>query len=294
MKDFAGRVAVITGGGSGIGAALAWRFARAGMKIVLADVDLAGAERMRDALIAEGHAALAVRCNVADAADVDKLADAAWQAYGAVHLLCNNAGIVPAGRHRAIWEYPDEDWRWSLDVNLMGVVHGIRSFIPRMLEQGLEGHVLTTASVAGLISSSGSGVYSAAKFAAVRVTEALYGSLTERGAPIGVTCLCPGLVNTKIYQSERSRPSDLRPADGPAAETPELQAIADQLYANAISPEAVADMAFEAITKNQLYLLTTDQFDGEIRERADAILERRNPKFASLLELSKRDAGMKG
>jgi len=294
MQDFQGRVAVITGGGSGIGAAMAWRFARAGMRIVLADVDLAAAEHTRDALAAVGHTALAVRTNVAAASDVEALAETAWQAYGAVHLLCNNAGIVPSGRHRPVWEYPLEDWRWSLDVNLMGVVHGIRSFVPRMLAQGTEGHVLTTASVAGLISGSGSAVYSAAKFAAVRVTEALYGSLLERGAPIGVTCLCPGLVNTRIYQSERNRPSKLRPSDGPAAEAPELQAIADQLYANALSPEAVAQQAYEAIKKNQLYLLTTTQFDGEIHERADAILARRNPIFASLLGLSKRDIGMKG
>lgn len=290
MQNLSGRVAVITGAGSGIGAAMARRFARSGMKIVVSDIDAAAAEATRASLCASGHDAIAVRTDVANAADVDALADAAYQHFGAVHLLCNNAGIVPSGRQRMIWEYPLEDWKWALDVNLMGVVHGIRSFVPRMLAHGTEGHVVTTASVAGLVSSSGSVVYSAAKQAAVRATEALYAGLQERGAPIGVTLLCPGLVNTRIYQSERGRPGDLRPAGGVAEETPELQAIAARLYESAISPDQVADMVHQAIFDNRLYLLTSDKFDDAIRDRTEAILSRRNPTFPSLVELSKSDA----
>lgn len=289
MRNFEGRVAVITGGGSGIGEAMAWRFAKAGMKIVIADVDAAAAGRVQAALAAEGHEAIAVRTDVASAADVQALADTAWQTYGSVDLLCNNAGVVPSGRFRPVWEYPIEDWKWALDVNLMGVVHGLHSFIPRMLAQGTEGHVVTTASVAGLISGAYSAVYSAAKHAAVRATEALYAALREREAPIGVTVLCPGLVNTRIYQSERNRPDDLRPAGGAASETPELQAIAAQLYTGAISPAQVADQVFDAVCNDQLYLLTSTNFDEAIRDRTDAVLARRNPDFASLLELSKRD-----
>lgn len=289
MKHLSGRVAVITGAGSGIGAAMARRFARAGMNTVVSDIDPAAAEATRAALVAEGHEAIAVRTDVADPTAVEALAEAAWKHFGAVHLLCNNAGIVPSGRQRAIWEYPLEDWKWALDVNLMGVVHGIRSFVPRMLEQGSEGHVLTTASVAGLLSGSGSVVYGAAKQAAVRATEALYAALQERGAPIGVTLLCPGLVNTRIYQSERSRPGDLRPVTGAAEETPELQAIAARLYGGALSPEAVAEQAHEAVLENRLYVLTSDVFDAAIRDRMQAILERRNPVFPSLVELSRRD-----
>lgn len=289
MRNFEGKVAVITGGGSGIGEAMAWRFAKAGMKIVIADVDAAAAGRVQAALAAEGHEAIAVRTDVASAADVQALADTAWQTYGSVDLLCNNAGVVPSGRFRPVWEYPIEDWKWALDVNLMGVVHGLHSFIPRMLAQGTEGHVVTTASVAGLISGAYSAVYSAAKHAAVRATEALYAALREREAPIGVTVLCPGLVNTRIYQSERNRPDDLRPAGGAASETPELQAIAAQLYTGAISPAQVADQVFDAVRNDQLYLLTSTNFDEAIRDRTEAVLARRNPDFASLLELSKRD-----
>lgn len=290
MQSLSGRVAVITGAASGIGAAMAWRFARSGMKIVVSDLDGAAAAATRDALAAAGHDAIAVRTDVASPADVEALAELAYEKYGAVHLLCNNAGVVPGGRHRAVWEYPLEDWKWSLDVNLLGVVHGIRSFIPRMLAQNVEGHVITTASVAGLVSGSGSVVYSAAKHAVVRTTEALYAGLRERSAPIGVTVLCPGLVNTRIYESERNRPAELRTAGGPAEEAPELKAIAEHLYSSAISPEEVAELAHRGVLDNQLYVLTTDSFDAAVRDRFEAILERRNPDFASLLELSSREA----
>jgi NAD(P)-dependent dehydrogenase (short-subunit alcohol dehydrogenase family) len=289
MKNLSGRVAVITGAGSGMGAAMARRFARSGMKIVVSDIDAVAAETTRADLCEAGHTAIAVRTDVANPAEVEALAEAAYEHFGSVHLLCNNAGIVPSGRQRTIWEYPLEDWQWSLGVNLMGVVHGIRSFVPRMLAQGDEGHVVTTASVAGLVSSSGSVAYGIAKEAAIRATEALYAALQERGAPIGVTLLCPGLVNTSIYRSERNRPVDLRPAAGTAEETPELRAIADHLYGNAISPDEVADMVHQAVLDDQFYLLTTDKFDTPIRDRMEAILARRNPRFPSLVELSKTD-----
>lgn len=291
MQKLAGRVAVITGAASGIGAAMAWRFARAGMKVVAADVDEAALAAVCAELVDAGHTIVGVGTDVACAADVETLAERAYAAFGAVHLLCNNAGVVPSGRYRAVWEFPLEDWRWALDVNLYGVIHGLRSFIPRMLEAGDEGHIVTTASVAGLISGSGSAVYSAAKHAAVRVTEALYASLRERGAPIGVSLLLPGLVNTRIYESERNRPGDLCPADGPAPETEELQAIAASLYAGAMSPGEVAEIACQAVLNERLYVLTTDSFDDAIRERMEAILERRDPLFTPLLTLSRRDVG---
>ena len=289
MREFQDRVAVVTGGGSGIGAALCRRWASAGMKVVVADIDLAAAERVRDALDASGRMAIAARVDVSNASEVEQLALLAYRSYGSVDVLCNNAGVVPSGRYRPVWEYPLEDWQWALDVNLMGVVHGLRSFVPRMLEQNRPAHIVNTASVAGLISGSGSPVYSAAKHAAVRVTEALYASLRERNAPIGVTLLCPGLVNTRIYESERNRPDHLQPASGAAAETPELQSVAAELYAHALSPEAVAEQVFEAVQAQRLYQLTSDRFDDAIRDRADALLARRNPEFPGLLDLSLRD-----
>jgi NAD(P)-dependent dehydrogenase (short-subunit alcohol dehydrogenase family) len=289
MREFQDRAAVVTGGGSGIGTALCWRWAKAGMKVVVADIDLAAAERVRAALEAAGHGAIAAKVDVSQAAEVEQLAVLACHTYGSVALLCNNAGIVPSGRYRPVWEYPLEDWQWAFDVNLMGVVHGIRSFVPRMLAQNTPAHIVNTASVAGLVSGSGSPVYSASKHAVVRVTEALYASLQEQGAPIGVTLLCPGLVNTRIYESERNRPDNLRPATGAAAETPELQAVAAQLYAHALSPEAVAEQVFDAVQAQRLYQITSDQYDGVIREHVDALLARRNPVFPSLLDLSLRD-----
>lgn len=289
MRDWTNKIAVITGAGSGMGAAMARRFAGEGMKIVVADIDLAAAESTVADVVAAGGEAIAVRADVSSQDEVQAMADRAWDHFGAVHVLVNNAGIVPSGRYRQIWDFPLEDWRWSFDVNLMGVVHGIRSFIPRMIAEGVDGHVVTTASIAGLISGSGSPVYSAAKHAAVRATEALYASLKDMNSPIGVTLLCPGLVNTNIYRSERNRPDQLRPDQGIAEETPELQAIADSLYRSAISPEAVADMVFDAMQRRQFYLLTSDKYDPQVRERAEAMLERRNPEFESLLALSKVD-----
>ncbi|GJI90446.1 SDR family NAD(P)-dependent oxidoreductase [Duganella hordei] len=288
MRNFENKVAVITGAGSGIGAALAWRFAREGMRIVVSDIDEAAANATAAALAEAGHTALATRTDVADALQVEALAALAYQAFGAVDMLFNNAGIVPAGRLRPVWEYPPEDWQWSIDVNLMGVVHGIRSFVPRMLAQGTEGHVVTTASVAGLISGSASVPYAAAKHGAVLATEALYAALRERDAPIGVTLLCPGLVNTRIYHSERNRPEQLQPRGGAAAETPELHAMAPAMYAGALTPDQVAEQVFDAVWNKQLYALTSANFDDAIRERTEAILERRNPVFARLLDLSRK------
>lgn len=288
MKDFSGKTAVITGAGSGIGAALAGLAAAQGMNLVLADINLPDLEAVAATL---GGAPVALaRTDVADPASVQALADMAWDRFGGVDLLCNNAGVVPGGRHRLVWDYPLEDWRWAFGVNVEGVVNGIRSFIPRMIADGRPGHVLNTASVAGFVSGAGSAVYGSSKHAVVRITEALYAGLRDEGAPIGVTMLCPGLVATRIYDAERSRPDSLWPEHGRAQESQELQDIADNLYRNAISPEVVAEQAFAGIREDKLYVFTSDGFDTPIAERTQAILSRTNPQFASLLSLSKSDA----
>lgn len=290
MIDWRDKVAVVTGGGSGIGEAMAHRFAREGMMLIVADIDMEAAGRVAAAIEATGGTALAARADVARQEDLDALAELAWGRFGSADLVCANAGVVPAGRYRPVWDYPLEDWKWSLDVNLMGVVHTIRAFIPRLIEQATPGHFVTTASIAGLVSGSGSSVYSTAKHGAVRVTEALYASLREMDLPIGVTLLCPGLVNTRIYQSERARPSELQPQAGIARETPELQAVADELYRNALSPEVVADQLFDAIQDGRLYAITSDNYDRAIRDRAEAVLSRSNPEFPGLLALTKADS----
>lgn len=291
--DWRNKVAVVTGGGSGIGEAMVHRFAREGMKLMIADIDLEAAGKVAVAVQAAGGEALAARTDVSRQEDLNALADLVWSHFGSADLVCANAGVVPAGRYRPVWDYPLEDWKWALDVNLMGVVHSIRAFIPRMIQQATQGHFVTTASVAGLVSGSGSPVYSMSKHGAVRVTEALYASLKERGLPIGVTLLCPGLVNTRIYQSERNRPDALMPSAGVADETPELQSIADELYRSALSPEAVADQLFDAIQQGKFYAITSSNFDAAIRDRAGAILSRGNPEFSGLLELSNADSPIK-
>lgn len=288
MKNFKGKVAVITGAGSGIGLAMAQLFARAGMKLVLADVQadaLRAAERgLRDA----GADVLAQRTDVSRLASVRRLADKAAQRFGNVHLLCNNAGVVPPERHRPIWETSLHDWKWSLDVNLWGVVHGIHCFLPAMLAHGEKGHVVNTASIAGLMSGSGSGAYSVAKHGVVRLTEGVYASLRECKSKIGTTVLCPGVVATGIFNSERNRPgsSGADKAQSNAA----YHKVAQDLYKTAMQPAVVAEQLLQAVRQQQLYAITTTAFDDAIRERMDAILQRRNPKFPDLLTLSRRDS----
>ena len=290
MKDFAGKTAVITGAGSGIGAALADLAASEGMNLVLADINLGDLETVAGRMPAA--TTVIQRADVADADAVQALADLAWDRFGEVSLLCNNAGVVPGGRHRNVWEFTVEDWRWAFGVNVDGVVNGIRSFVPRMLAEGRPGHVLNTASVAGFVSGAGSAVYGASKHAVVRLTEALYAGLRDAQAPIGVTMLCPGLVATRIYDAERSRPDHLRSGAGKPEEAEALQSIADDLYRSAPSADHVAAQAFDGIRNDRFYVFTSDRFDAPIRSRTDAILARRNPEFESLLSLSKGDAGL--
>lgn len=290
ISDFSGKTAVITGAGSGIGAALARRAAAEGMNVVLADIRFEDAAKV-EADLGDGRA-LAVRTDVSDAASVASLADLAWDRFGSVDLLCNNAGIVPGGRHRKVWEYSLGDWQWSLGVNLYGVVHGMRAFVPRMIAAGRPGHILNTASVAGVVSGSGSACYGASKHAVVRATEALYAGLKEVGAPIGVTMLCPGLVATGIYDAERHRPDAFADGDGPLQESADLEAIRDELYRHATTPEEAADIAFAAIIENRFYAFTTTSFDPAIRQRADDILARANPNFEDIVAMSRRDAGL--
>ena len=290
MRDFDGRTAVITGAGSGIGAALAHRAAAEGMNVVLADIQLGDAESVAAQLPA--GRTLVVHCDVSDEASIVALADAAYARFGTVDLLCNNAGIVPGGRHRRVWEYTPGDWEWSISVNLYGVLHGLRTFVPRMIAQGTPAHILNTASVAGFVSGSGSACYGAAKHAMVRASEALYAGLREEDAPIGVTLLCPGLVRTRIYEAERLRPAAFADAATAQGESAELEAMRDELYRNATTPDQAADMAFQGIIDDTLYVFTTAAFDPAVAARAEAILARQNPSFESIVAMSRKDAGL--
>jgi len=290
MRDFQDKCAVITGAGSGIGAALARRAAREGMNVVLADVSVGEAQAVAEAIGTDRT--LVVSCDVSDAASVEALADAAIARFGAVDLLCNNAGIVPGGRHRMVWEYTNADWEWSIGVNLYGVVNGMRSFVPRMIAAGRPAHIMNTASVAGFVSGSGSACYGASKHAVVRATEALYAGLQEVGAPIGVSMLVPGLVRTQIYDAERLRPDRLANAGGPPKENAALEAMREELYRNATTAEEAADMAFEGIIDDRFYVFTTTSFDDAIAQRANDIAARAEPHFESIVAMSRKDAGL--
>ena len=282
MKTFTGRVAVITGGASGIGRAMAERFAAAGMKIVMADIESGALKKAAAEMRAAGHDVLPVRTDVTRAASVEALARKTLDHFGAIHVVCNNAGVYPQHRTVPVWEAPLDDWKWAMDVNVWGVVHGIRSFVPRMLERGEEGHIVNTASLAGMISGAGSTVYGTTKHAVVRLTEGLYDGLRERRARIGVSMVCPGMVDTGIFNSERNR-KNARPVAASERLDPALLRLA-------MSPTEVAEQVFTAIRRNQFYVITTGAFDDAIKGRMNAILERRNPKFPSIKTMSRRNS----
>jgi NAD(P)-dependent dehydrogenase (short-subunit alcohol dehydrogenase family) len=273
MRDVEGKVAVVTGAASGIGLAMATRFAEAGMSVVLADVEreaLAAAER---AVGATGGRVLAVPTDVSRGEEVAALAARVVDEFGGVHLLCNNAGVSVAG---PIWEHTVADWEWVLGVNLWGVIHGVRTFVPIMLERGEEGHVVNTASVAGLTSFPMLGVYNVTKHAVVTLSETLARDLEMAGARVKVSVLCPGFVRTQILDSDRNRPASL-----PATERPrpaEAEEAIRQVIAAGMPPAEVAGKVLEAVRAEQFYVLTHPDFRAQIRERFDDLLENRTPR----------------
>jgi NAD(P)-dependent dehydrogenase (short-subunit alcohol dehydrogenase family) len=264
--DFEGKVAVITGGGGGIGFGLAEIAARRGMKVALADVEapvLATAEqRLRDA----GATTLAVQTDVSSAASVDALAERVFDEWGAVDLLCNNAGVNVIVT-RPIWELSRGDWEWVIGVNQWGLINGIQSFLPRMLEQGTEGHILNTSSAAGVIAGPGLAAYKASKHASLAISETLFHDLRTAGSPIGVSVFCPDVVKTGLRQAARNRPEHLR---DDAAKTPEEAAAEERLQASpGLSPNEAAELAWKGMESGQLYIFTGTWTLGAARERME-------------------------
>lgn len=281
IDDLRGRVAVVTGAASGIGLALAERFAAAGMKVVLADIEepaLAGAERgLRDA----GATVIAVPTDVADATQVDQLAEQALAAFGAVHIVCNNAGVSAGG---PVWELSLPEWDWILGVNLRGVINGVRTFVPLLVDQDA-GHVVNTASIAGL-AFAGLGAYSVTKHAVVALSESLRMTLSARGSAVGVSVLCPGWVRTRIVESDRNRPAAATAAAGNAPEPPERQAAraaVEQLVASGMPPAVVAAQVVEAIRLDRFYVVTHPEMLGAVEARMRAILEDGAPPAGAVL-----------
>ncbi len=278
MKEFKDKVALVTGAASGIGFALADRFASVGMKVILADVEDSALAAAEQTLKAKGAPVLSVRADVSKAGDVEELARRAYERFGAVHVLCNNAGVGLGG---LVWEHTVEDWQWVLGANLWGVIHGIRTFVPRMLADGSEGHVINTASIAGLISSPYMSVYEATKHAVVAITESLKMELDVAGAKVSASVLCPGFVATRISDSERNRPKELAGAvaQGESTSQEMMREMARQQVAAGLKPAEIAEMVLEAVRDDRFYILTHPRFRKLIRLRMENILEGKTPRF---------------
>jgi NAD(P)-dependent dehydrogenase (short-subunit alcohol dehydrogenase family) len=276
MQTLRDRVAVVTGGASGIGRALAEQFAREGMKVVLADVEEPALAEAVRALEGAGARAIGVRTDVSRAADVEALAARALEAFGAVHVVCNNAGVSVAGFS---WERTLEDWQWVLGVNLWGVIHGIRTFVPILLEQKDEGHVVNTASVAGLLSMPHLSPYNVSKHGVVTLSECLHHELSMvSGGRVGVSVLCPAWVATRIADSERNRPAALaRTRETAGVDRQAMQATARSLIAQGMQPAAVAELVAGAIREGRFWILPHPEWGGMVRERAAEIAEGRSP-----------------
>jgi NAD(P)-dependent dehydrogenase (short-subunit alcohol dehydrogenase family) len=276
MKALAGKVAAVTGAASGLGRAMANAFAAEGMHVALADVDLQNLFQVEKEIRSRGVRALSMQVDVSKAAQVEAFAERVVSELGGVHLVCNNAGVSPLG---AVWESTAADWQWILGVNLWGVIHGVRAFAPRLIAQN-EGHIVNTASVAGLISPPGSGAYNVTKHAVVALSESLHHDLHSRGAAVGVSVLCPAYVPTGISDSERNRPGDLLNADQPKSQyQTEKEAMLRKAVASGrLSADDVARAVVAAVKEDRFYVLTHPRIKGAIRARMEDILDERPPR----------------
>jgi NAD(P)-dependent dehydrogenase (short-subunit alcohol dehydrogenase family) len=269
MRDLAGKTAFVTGGASGIGFALGAAFAQAGMKVMLADIETDVLAEAVKSLHDFGPNVRGVACDVADPVSVERAAKASYQAFGNVHVVCNNAGVAAAG---GIDNISLDNWRWVLDVNLMGVLHGIRTFLPHIRAHGEGGHIVNTASMAGMNSGLGFSPYVASKFAVVGMSEGLATQLKPFG--IGVSVLCPGYVRTRIGESGRNRPQRYGATQTPDPASPAgllLAQITERLESG-LDPSDVASRVLAAIREDELYVFTHPEMRAELEDRFAAIM----------------------
>ena len=275
MQDFSGKVAVVTGGASGIGRAMADRFAAAGMKLVLADIERAPLEAAAKEIREGGAEVVASLTDVTDESAIEALLQTTLDAYGTAHVVCNNAGVAAGG---PVWEMTTSDWEFTLGANLWGVIYGVKVFAPTLLEQN-EGHFVNTASMAGLVSGGNMAAYNVSKFGVVALSESLFQDLRAAESRVGVSVLCPAFVQTKIWDSERNRPEALRKerTEEEAQARAEGREVLRAVIENAMPASKVADAVHDAILANQLYILTHESSYPAIEARMRNILDGTNP-----------------
>ena len=274
MKDLENRVAVVTGGASGIGLGMARAFAAEGMRVVVADIESDARDAAVGQLTDAGAEAIGIPCDVGDEDAVRALRDETLARFGAVHVLCNNAGVA-GGAPGPLWAAPQDDWDWVMGVNVQGVIHGIRHFVPVLLEQGEGGHVVNTASMAGLI--QGGGIYGVSKQACVALSEGLWRDLQAVDPRVGVSVLCPGWVRTRIMESERNRPEAPRSPEDLPDEVRVMRDLVAGLIERGLDPLEVGRQVVAAIREGRFYILTHPGWNNMIRHRFECILEGRPP-----------------
>ena len=273
MSEYQGQTAVITGGASGIGLGLATRLAADGMQLLLADIEEAALEAAAAELRSQGATVETALCDVSDRDAVDALAEQAYSTFGAVHFLANNAGVVT--RHDS-WG-PLEDWDWVLGIDLMGVIYGVHSFVPRMLEGGQAGHVMNTASTAGILAFPSISSYNVAKRGVVALSETMYHELDA--TPLSVSVLCPGIVATRISESERNRPG----VDGPVANAPGSNGVNPSSGSESIEPDALADFIVDEIRAGTFWILPHTHYGEQALEQAQRRLDRGSPVMPTVI-----------
>jgi NAD(P)-dependent dehydrogenase (short-subunit alcohol dehydrogenase family) len=273
VEELAGKVAVVTGGASGIGLGLTRAFLDQGMRVVIGDIEEPALDKAVADLGAEADV-LPVVTDVSRIEDVERLRDQALDTYGSVDLVCNNAGVAAGGLG---WEVSLDDWQWVLGVNLWGVVHGVKTFLPLLVEQG-HGHVVNTASMAGLLSSPFMAPYNVAKHGVVTLSETLFAELSMMASPVGVSVLCPGWVDTHIGEADRNRPG-ARPDVEPTEESAATRALLGSMLANGLPPSEVAALVIDAVKANRFYVFTHPEWMPVAERRFERIVTGEPPEI---------------